>query len=109
MNRQNTGRNLLLVAGTIIAAFSILLTGCDDKVEITQKYTTMEPVYLSPQELTVSFEVMPPVEVTNTGKIYLYNNLIMVGSSGLYQFDYSDPNDIKFLSMISISREEPML
>ncbi len=37
------------------------------------------------------------------------NNLIMVGNKGLYQFDYSDPNDIKFLSVITISREEPML
>jgi len=36
-------------------------------------------------------------------------NLILIGNNGLYQFDYSDPENIEFLSMISINREEPML
>jgi hypothetical protein len=33
------------------------------------------------------------------------NNLIMIGESGLYQFDYSDKENIKFISMIPIARE----
>ena len=36
------------------------------------------------------------------------NNLIMIGETGLYQFDYSDPENIEFTSMIPISRETAM-
>ena len=77
MNRQQNFKIITLIAGICIAAISLLLTGCDDKVEITQKYTIMEPVYLSPEELRTSFEVMPPVEITNTGKIYFYKNYLL--------------------------------
>lgn len=82
MNIQNTPRTLILIAGIIIAAAGILLTGCDDKVEITQKYTIMAPVYLSPEDIRASFEIMPPIEVTNTGKIYLYQNYILLNEPG---------------------------
>jgi hypothetical protein len=38
-----------------------------------------------------------------------YNqNLILVGDDGLYQFDYSNPESIKFVSVISIEREKSM-
>ena len=55
MNRQQNFKIITLIAGICIAAISLLLTGCDDKVEITQKYTIMEPVYLSPEDLRTSF------------------------------------------------------
>jgi hypothetical protein len=34
------------------------------------------------------------------------NNLLMIGDDGLYQYDYSDPEDIKQLSILPIVREE---
>ena len=104
MNRHSTSKNLLLVAGIIIAAFSILFTGCDDKVEITQKYTIMEPVYLSPQELRASFDVMPPVEVTNTGKIYLYQNYIFLNEpgKGIHIINNVDRENPKIISFVNI-------
>lgn len=104
MNRLNTSRNLILVTEIIIAAFSILFTSCDDKVEITQKYTIMAPVYLSPQELRSSFEVMPPVEVANTGKIYLYQNYIFLNEPGkgihiINNIDKENPEIISFVNI----------
>jgi hypothetical protein len=34
------------------------------------------------------------------------NKLIMIGTEGIYQYDYSNPKDIKFLSKIAIANEE---
>ncbi|MCG8307881.1 MAG: hypothetical protein MI975_10865 [Cytophagales bacterium] len=82
MSEQNTFRRLILLIGICIAVFSFIMTGCDDKVEVTQKYTRMEPVYISTEELRASFDIMPPVEVTNTGKIYLYQDYILLNEPG---------------------------
>jgi hypothetical protein len=38
-----------------------------------------------------------------------YNHvLILIGKDGLYQFDYTDPENLQLLSMININREETM-
>jgi hypothetical protein len=42
----------------------------------------------------------------NATDVIPYNNLlIMIGSDGLYQYDYTDPTKIKLLSKISFSKE----
>ncbi len=104
MNKQNTLKSLLLFVGIFIAVFSLFLTSCDDKVEITQKYTTMEPVFLTPQELRTSFDIMPPIEVTNTGKIYLYQNFILLNEpgKGIHIIDNSDKTQPEIISFINI-------
>ena len=36
-----------------------------------------------------------------------YNDiLMMIGADGIFQFDYTDPKDIKMLSKIEVSHEE---
>ena len=104
MNKQNTLKSLLLFVGVCIAVFSLVLTSCDDKVEITQKYTIMEPVFLTPQELRTSFDIMPPVEVTNTGKIYLYQNFILLNEpgKGIHVIDNLDKTQPEIISFINI-------
>ena len=103
-NRLNTRKNLILIAGICIAVVSILLTGCEDKVEITEKYTVMEPVYLTPGDLRASFDVMPPEEVTNTGKIYLYQNYILLNEpgKGIHVIDNKNKELPKIISFINI-------
>ena len=39
--------------------------------------------------------------------IPMNNILMMVGTDGIYQYDYSDPNNIKFLSHIIATNEVP--
>ena len=104
MNRQQNFGIVTLIAGICIAAISLLLTGCDDKVEITQKYTIMEPVYLSPAELRTSFEVMPPAEVTNTGKIYLYKNYLLLNEpgKGIHIINNANKENPEIISFINI-------
>lgn len=104
MNKQSTLKSLLLFVGIFIAIFSLFLTSCDDKVEITQKYTTMEPVFLTPQELRTSFDIMPPIEVTNTGKIYLYQNFIFLNEpgKGIHIIDNTDKTQPEIISFINI-------
>lgn len=104
MNRQYIYKNSLILIGIFIALLSISFTGCDDKVEITQKYTMMEPVFLSPQELRTSFEILPPVEVTNTGKIYLYQNFILLNEpgKGIHVINNEDKENPEIISFINI-------
>lgn len=104
MNRQQTHKNLLLIAGIFIALAALTLTACNDKVEFTQTYTIMEPVYLSPEDLRASFEVTPPVEVTNTGKIYLYQNYILLNEpgKGIHIIDNADRENPEIISFVNI-------
>lgn len=104
MNRLNSLKNLLLVVGICIAVVSVFLTSCDDKVEITQKYTMMEPVYLTPEELRSSFDILPPVEVTNTGKIYLYQNYILLNEpgKGIHVINNENKESPEIISFINI-------
>lgn len=104
MNTQRTQRNLLLITGIFIAAVVVLLSSCDDKVEITQTYTVMEPVYLSPADLRASFEVSAPVEVTNSGKIYLYQNYILLNEpgKGIHIIDNTDRENPEIISFVNI-------
>jgi hypothetical protein len=80
------------------------MTGCEDKVEITQKYTVMEPVYLTPADLRASFEVTEPIEVSNTGKIYLYQNYILLNEpgKGIHVIDNTNKELPKIISFINI-------
>jgi hypothetical protein len=42
----------------------------------------------------------------NTYDVIPYNNVaIMTGKDGIYQFDYSNPKDIKLLSKVMISNQ----
>ena len=104
MNRLNSLKNLLLIVGVCIAVVGVLLTSCDDKVEITQKYTVMEPVYLTPEELRSSFDILPPIEVTNTGKIYLYQNYILLNEpgKGIHVINNENKETPEIISFINI-------
>lgn len=104
MNGQRTLRFSILIFGVLIAAFSVLMTSCDDKVEITQKYTVMEAVFLSPEELRSSFDIMPPVEIANSGKIYLYENFLLLNEpgKGIHIINNEDKSNPVVLNFINI-------
>jgi len=104
MKKQPHLTNLVTIIGICIALMSVMLSGCDDKVEVTQKYTVMAPVYITPAELRSSFEILPPAEVTNTGKIYLYENYILLNEpgKGIHIINNEDRENPEILSFINI-------
>ncbi len=95
---------LILLTGITVAIAGFILTGCEDKVELTQKYTIMEPVYMTPEAIREAFDVMPPIEITNTGKIYLYNEYIFLNEpgKGIHVIDNKDNTNPKAISFINI-------
>lgn len=104
MNRQSKFRSIILLSGIIVAVSTLIFSGCNDKVEITQKYTMMEPVYLTPAELRSSFEITVPQKVTSTGKIYLYQKYIFLNEpgEGIHIIDNSDKENPETISFIKI-------
>jgi hypothetical protein len=104
MKSKNNLRTFLLIFGIIVAFATFSITGCSDKVEITQTYTLMEPVYLTTAELRASFEITVPQPVHNTGKIYLYQNYIFLNEpgEGIHIIDNSDREHPEIISFIKI-------
>jgi len=90
----------LVLLAIVFAAF----VQCTDKVEITRKYTVMEPVFMGPQEIRASFEILPPDTLKNPGKIYLYNSYIFVNEpgKGLHVIDNLNPRAPQIISFINI-------
>jgi len=104
MKRKNKLRTLLIFSGIIVAITIFLTTGCHDKVEVTQTYTMMEPVYMTPQEIRESFDIIGPQEVTNTGKIYLYKNFIFLNEpgKGIHIIDNTNREEPEIITFINI-------
>ena len=77
---------------------------CTDNVEITRKYTIVEPEYLTIPELRASFDIMPADTLKKPGKIYLYENYIFVNEygEGLHIIDNTDPANPKIIQFINI-------
>lgn len=84
----------------------IFLKGCcffcfDREFERESEY---EPIFLSRTELNNSIELLPAVDIINSGKIYIIDNLLFVGEDreGFHIFDNSDPKKpvkLKFLKV----------
>lgn len=67
-------------------------------------YSQYEPVYLSRADLENSVQLQEPKGITNSGKIYVKDNLLFVGEQreGFHVFDNSDPSNpikVKFLAV----------
>lgn len=82
----------------------LVITSCEDKVEITRKYTVMEPVYMSKSEIRSSVDFESPQPIHSTGKIYYYQNHIFINSpgEGIHIINNQDPENPKKVSFINI-------
>ncbi len=55
---------------------------------------------------TIDKNLLAHYKNINARDVIPYNNtLIMIGEDGLFQYDYSNPKDIKLLSSIAIQNE----
>lgn len=90
------------VRTTTCAFLAIFLFSCDD--EIKHEYSINEPIYLSKVEFKNSVKLESAKELGQTGKIYFYNDYILVNEkyAGIHIFENSDPANPKNISFINV-------
>jgi hypothetical protein len=92
-------KSLFKVFSTVIVA--IFLTSCEQKKDfITEGY---KPIYMNIDEVH-RVQTLRPMNLINTGKIYLYNDYIFVNERGrgvhvINNTNPQNPLNIKFLSI----------
>jgi len=96
----------VLIAGLGIVSISGSYTYCEDSEgNGCEVIYDAEPVYMSYEELrTSAIRVQPNEPLTKTGKIYLYQNYLLVNSpnEGVHVYDNSDKQNPTHLAFINI-------
>ncbi len=71
----------------------LLSYGCVDKCEESYEYVEYTPQFMDISSVRTSFDVLPPQEISRSGKIYLYEDMLFVTEpdSGVHVIDNSDP------------------
>ena len=79
--------------GLLITTLLLCCTACSDKVEVTHRYTYLEPVYTTTAEIRSSFEVVPSRPLTSTGKIYYRAPYVFINQpgEGIHVINNTDP------------------
>ena len=89
----------------LVLLASTLLFSCTDEVNATYTYRTMMPIYLEMKDVRgKSIAPIPAQEIENPGKIYIYNNYILINepSKGIHIYDNKNPSNTINLSFIPI-------
>ena len=89
----------------IATALSIwIITSCTDKLEVTMKYTVMEPVYMSMDEVRSSLDIEQPKSIENPGNIYIYDHYVFINEpgNGIHVIDDQDPANPEVVSFIAL-------
>ncbi len=93
-------KNLFLLTATLF-----FLVSCSNNDEF-ETVNVAKPEYMSLDALRSSVEITPPQNIVESGKIYAYNNLVLINDvdSGIHIIDNSDPenpNKIAFIKIIA--------
>ncbi|MDQ3072810.1 MAG: hypothetical protein M3Q97_06075 [Bacteroidota bacterium] len=89
----------------------ILLSGCvKDSCETTMTYLVYDPVIKTLEEVRSEFKVEAPRGLTKTGKIYIYNQYLLVSEpeQGLHVIDNSNPSHPVPISFVRIPGNKDM-
>ena len=72
-----------------------ILNSCDDRKNELQKISAFTPVYGSLDDLKAMITSKPPRSLNSIGKIYTYNQLLLVNEQyeGVHVFDNSNPTN----------------
>ncbi len=93
-------------ACTLMAALGclLLLSQCTDKVEVTRRYTYLEPVYTSTAELRAAFAIEPARPIEKPGKMYFLDGYLFINepNEGVHVIDNRDPANPVNVSFINI-------
>lgn len=90
-----------------VSIISLFISSCiyyDDCCIEPYYESSYDPVIMSRSQLDSNVHLLPPMEIIESGKIYVYQNLIFVGerNEGYHIIDNSDPNNpvnINFLQL----------
>lgn len=79
-----------------------LLVGCFNRRE--PRYRPYRPVYMSYEELRSAVKLETPREIGKRGKIYLYENLLMINepNKGVHIFDNSNASNPVAVGFINV-------
>lgn len=109
---SSTLRRLSIVLSFIFSITSLLIiiflvismSSCSDEVKITRKYTYLEPVYATTDEVRLAFDVIEPQVIQSTGKIYYLNGYLFINEpgEGIHVIDNKDPKNPQNIAFINI-------
>ena len=86
--------------------FLLTFISCDeDNADLYEDYLVARPLTMSVEEFKNSVEIVPPVPVEESGKIYAYDNYIFVNDKykGVHVIDNSNPDNPRKISFIKIA------
>jgi len=83
----------LLLVFSSIALISSLSSCLEDSCDETRTFIEFTPVFVTPEEFRIEPSFISDRQVESTGKIYYYNNILMINEQyeGVHLFDNSNP------------------
>ena len=95
------------IAFVLTLCVAVTFTACNDDEQPGEfaDYLVARPLTLSIDEFKNSVDVIPPIPIDESGKIYAYNDLIFVNDKfkGVHVIDNSDPSSPQKISFIKIA------
>jgi len=93
-----------IIPTIFIVFLSFAISSCDDQKEDLDKISALTPVYGTLNDLKAMVIAQPPRSLNSIGKIYIYNQLLLVNEKyeGIHVFDNSDPTNPRPIKFIQI-------
>jgi len=91
-----------------LACFS--LVSCINNYDEYLTVKVAKPEYMTLDALRSSVEISPPIPINNSGKIYAYNDLVLVNDTdkGIHIIDNSNPENPQKIACIKIKANKDM-
>lgn len=80
------------------------ISGCHDTCTETRTYLKYTPIKKAPADIRESFEVLPPVELVQPGKIFAYGNTLFIVDRGIgfHIVDNSNPESPVYTHFVKL-------
>lgn len=99
---QNLKQLTLII---VLALVGVSITGClEDSCEETRRFLEFEAIFAHPDDFRVPVEFVAQRELENPGKIYYYEDHIMINEifEGIHIYDNQDPRNPIYKGFLSI-------
>lgn len=96
--------NRLTSLTLILLAFTLMTSCLEDSCEETRNFLEFEAIFAHPDDFRVPIVFMPERKLENPGKIYYYEDHIMINEiyEGIHIYDNTDPNNPTYKGFLSI-------
>lgn len=94
----------------LLTLISILTSGCTDECQKTAQYVLYEPIYQPMADIRASIGVEAPQPLQASGKIYIYQNWLLINEpgAGIHVYDNQDKTNPTPVSFINIPGNNDM-